>query len=77
MKTSHLSFEHFSASPLLGSDRSTAHSGPELVNNVPNEELAHALASSLLQDRTVIIEHPSRNSFPNHDGFTDLKLRRL
>lgn len=62
------------ASPFF-SESQTAHSGPELVDQVPNARLAHALASSLIADRAEIVERP--RCYGVHDQFSDVTLKGL
>jgi hypothetical protein len=59
MKHPNLSRHLFNSSPMFVSNLRTAHSGPELVNTVPQPNLAHELAQILLTDRTQLTQAPA------------------
>ena len=56
MKQPNLSHSLFSGSPVLTSKMHTAHSGPELVTEVPHSQLASEIAQALLTDYTQLTQ---------------------
>ena len=62
MKQPNLSHSLFPGSPILVSKMHTAHSGPELVTEVPHSQLASEIAQALLTDYTQLTQDLSSST---------------